>query len=200
MTTTIDNNARADMSVETSTPSTSTGTIPRRGQFAALFRGGIASAGWLMEDPQPQQTDRTGTEFLQAQMMTADGCVLYAYGSRQEWLDAERDNRAPSAETLFSLHYRRAAELDRIVSDAHEYADEHELCSEFDRFLTEHNLPSRDDREQFLAVRVEMTVHLRGTGRDEDDAFDNLDRDRIMEEVRRCTTELPDSVDFEKAD
>lgn len=62
--------------------------------------------------------------------------------------------------------------IDSLVSDAHEFADESALCSEFDRFMTDHDLPAR---RRDYRVRLEVTGHVWTTveAADEDEAFDN---------------------------
>src|SRR5687768_566958 len=51
---------------------------------------------------------------------------------------------------------RWTAEQDRLVEDAHQYANDNGLCSEFDRFMADHGLPTR--------VRdYEVSVHVCGT-------------------------------------
>src|SRR5699024_4736092 len=36
---------------------------------------------------------------------------------------------------------RREREMTTLIEDAHRYADDHSLCSEFDRFMEDHGLP-----------------------------------------------------------
>lgn len=57
---------------------------------------------------------------------------------------------------------RHAAWLDALVSDAHSFADDNSLCSEFDRFMEEHGLPTRV-REHEIAYTVTATVTYSGT-------------------------------------
>lgn len=55
-----------------------------------------------------------------------------------------------------------------LVSDAHEFADENNLCGEFDRFMREHDLPERE-REYAVnySVTLSGTVYVTGSGRDD---------------------------------
>lgn len=197
MTTTAVNPAQIDTSTQETLPPSPKGTVPLVGQFVALFRDGGVTTGWLMEEPTEQEANPAGLVHLEAQMITAEGVVVHARRTRQEWLDAERDDRRPTAAMLFALHRKRKAELTEIVDDAHEFADNNDLCGEFDRFLEEHGLPSRNDRDQYLAVRVEVTVHVRGAGRTEEDAYDALDQEQVFDAVREAMTSAPQTVDYE---
>lgn len=54
-----------------------------------------------------------------------------------------------------------------LVSDAHTYADEHSLCGEFDRFMEEHGLPTR---QRDYNVTISLTV----SARNEDEAVEQV--------------------------
>lgn len=56
---------------------------------------------------------------------------------------------------------------DRLVEDAHAYADENNLCSEFDRFMEEHDLPTR-------VKEFNVTITLTVEARDDDDAVERV--------------------------
>lgn len=196
-TTAVNDTDQNDTRVLGPPPSLPKGTIPLVGQFVCLFRDRVVTAGWLMDEPRKQEPDSVGQVYLDAQMLTADGEVVYAHRTRQEWLDAQRENRHPSAVMLFALHRKRKAELNAVVMAAHEYADDHDLCGEFDDFLDEHGLPSRNDREQYMSVRVGVTVPVTGAGRTEQDAYEDLDREEIFEAMRSVMEHSLQSFDFE---
>lgn len=197
MTTTADRNASTATRVFDSLPPAPKGTVPLVGQFVCLFHDGVVTTGWLMEEPREQAPDPVGMVHLDAQMLTADGVVVYAHRSRQEWLDAERDDRRPSAAMLFTLHRKRKAELHEIVMAAHQYADDNDLCERFDEFLDERDLPSRNDRTHSIEVAVNLRVTVEATGIDEDVAYERLDREQVIAAVRETLAEDPFAMDYE---
>lgn len=56
---------------------------------------------------------------------------------------------------------RHDAWLSSLVSDAHQFADDNSLCSEFDRFMEEHGLPTRV-REHEIEYTLTATVTYSG--------------------------------------
>lgn len=195
--TTIVESIQSDPTLGGAMPPGPKGVLPRVGQFVCLMREGRTTTGWLMEEMKTLDPDPLGRVCLVGKVLSAEGVVAHARGSRQEWLDSERDDRDPSATALFAVHRRHKAELGEIVSDAHEFADDNDLCGEFDRFLEKHDLPSRNGRDQFLTVRVTATVTVSGAGRTEEDAFDSLGREQVFEALRETMTNYPQSVDYE---
>lgn len=198
MTTTVENPAQSDIRVMETVSPAPTGTIPRTGQFVCLFRDGVVSAGWLMEEPREQEPDPTGQVYFEAQLLTADGVVVFARRKRQEWLDAERDDRSPDVRTLLTVQRRRKAELHDIVMAAHEYADDNDLCERFDQFLDEHGLPSRNDRTQGVDLMVTVRLTVETTGRDESEAYERLQREEVLTALREVIADNPSAIEYEQ--
>ncbi len=71
------------------------------------------------------------------------------------------------------------ARIDRLVEDAHEWADDNSLCTRFDDFMDEHSLPRRS-RDYDLRVEVRATVYLTRTGTDADNAAESLTREDVF--------------------
>ncbi|MFD7161614.1 hypothetical protein ACFV9C_44015 [Kribbella sp. NPDC059898] len=67
-----------------------------------------------------------------------------------------------------------------LVEDAHEWANSNDLCSRFDEFMREHDLPARvfDHRAE---VDVTVTLTLTVTGHDDDQARDQVDRELVID-------------------
>lgn len=198
MTTTVENATQSDMRVLDTVPSTQTGTIPTMGQFVCLFHDGVVSAGWLMEEPREQEPDPTGQVYFEAQLLTADGVVVFVRRTRQEWLDAERDERTPDVRTLLSVQRRRKAELNAIVMAAHEYADDNDLCERFDEFLDEHGLPSRNERTQEVEVMVTVRLTVYTKGRNESEAYEQMEHEEVVAALSETIAGNPSAIDYER--
>lgn len=198
MTTTVENATQTDMRVLDTVPSTPTGTIPTMGQFVCLFHDGVVSAGWLMEEPREQAPNPMGLIHVEAQLLTADGVVVYARRTRQEWLDAERDDRTPDVRTLLSVQRRCKAELNDIVMAAHEYADDNDLCERFDEFLDEHGLPSRTDRTQAVEVMVTVRLTVYTKGRNESEAYEHMEHEEVVAALSETISGNPSAIDYER--
>lgn len=103
------------------------------------------------------------------------------------------DERADLVAALIAVHAKvetaeahvkaAARRLDSIVEDAHEWADEENLCSKFDRFCEEHNLPARE-REWRVSVNVSTTVTVYVTASSEQDARDLVDSGNVTRALR----------------
>lgn len=93
-------------------------------------------------------------------------------------------NRRARAETaaVRAALQRHEARLDRIVEDAHVYADEHSLCEAFDRFMTDHNLPPRS-RDYVCEVDVTVRVRVGVTARNADAAESEVDDDKLLDAI-----------------
>lgn len=74
------------------------------------------------------------------------------------------------------------ARMDTLVSDAHEWADNNSLCSEFDNFMEQHGLPGRE-RDFCLRVDVSTTVYLTGTGSTLQEAIDSISGRDVVDEI-----------------
>lgn len=179
-------------------PSCERGTVPLVGQFVALFRDGQVHTGWLMDAPTETTPNPAGVPHLEAKVLTADGQIIHARRTRAEWMDAQRENRKPSAAILFNVHRKGVEELERVARLAHEYADENDLCGVFDDFLEENGLPSRRDRHQSVKVDVSMSVYIDCSGVTEEDAYeDGVDTEEVVAAVRRLLDTSPESVDYD---
>lgn len=84
-------------------------------------------------------------------------------------------------------HARR--DLDALVSDAHEWADDNDLCHRFDDFMEAHNLPTRE-REFTLRVRASVTVTITKQARNFDDAEDMVCRDDVIDALTPYDVEI----------
>lgn len=79
---------------------------------------------------------------------------------------------------------RRTAEerVDALISDAHEYADRHSLCSDFDDFMEDHGFPRRT-REIELTVNITATIYLTRCAENADDAIESVLTSEVMERL-----------------
>lgn len=80
------------------------------------------------------------------------------------------------------------ARMDRLVTDAHTYADDNSLCERFDEFMEEHGLPRR---VRDYSLRVEVTVYLTRSGSTVEDAIESIERSDVREAMDQS------SFDFE---
>lgn len=81
----------------------------------------------------------------------------------------------------------------------HEWADEHDLCSRFDDFCAQHDLPTRT-RDYDVRVNVSMSTRVTVTrsATSSDDAEDAVDRDDVREALEGMFgTSLLPNVDFD---
>lgn len=89
--------------------------------------------------------------------------------------------------------------IDDLVEDAHQWADEHDLCSRFDDFCSDHSLPTRT-RDYDVRVNVSMSTRVtvtRSAG-SSDDAEDAVDRDDVREALESMFgSSLLADVDFD---
>lgn len=126
--------------------------------LGALVQHGTRPARWLGLDP----TDPTGA----TGMVLVGGYVAYPR-VRDGFPRCESDEPSSPAEAIHGLiaalqdaHTRADAvteRLDQIVSDAHEWANDHDLCRVFDQFCERHDLPTRV-REYEVSIVVTGTV------------------------------------------
>lgn len=66
-----------------------------------------------------------------------------------------------------------------LVKDAHDYANDNDLCERFDEFMVEHHLPGRI-YEHTVEVEVELTVRLIIDGHNDDDVEGQVDRESVI--------------------
>lgn len=67
-----------------------------------------------------------------------------------------------------------------LVSDAHDYANDNDLCGRFDEFMTEHGLPGRV-REFRFRVNVQSSVYLTVEGADAEAAQESITREQVWD-------------------
>lgn len=70
--------------------------------------------------------------------------------------------------------------LEGLVADAHEWADNNSLCSNFDYFMEEHGLEPRTREYQ---ARITITLDIDVEGRDFEAATGHIDREWIAHEI-----------------
>lgn len=89
---------------------------------------------------------------------------------------------------LRDVSSRHESAMDKLVADAHEWADDNDLCSRFDDFMEEHNLPTRlKDYDVEVSVRLTERVTVRVSGvRDSDAAEQRVDHDDVEEALGNC--------------
>lgn len=105
---------------------------------------------------------------------------------RQLWTEKRAERAAGRAEAE-----RVAAErLEEIVTAAHQWADRHDLCSKFDEFCSDYNLPERESEWEVTArltieVPVRVTVNGPSGTSEAYDAFsDSFDEDDVWSLIR----------------
>lgn len=88
----------------------------------------------------------------------------------------EADARTEAAES------RHATWIESIVEDAHEWADENDLCEKFDEFMEDHGLPTRT-RTYTVWATVSARVPVNVEARSYDDARDDVGEHEIRKVV-----------------
>jgi hypothetical protein len=100
-------------------------------------------------------------------------------------IGAEKSARelAEARAVLREVSSRHEVAMDKLVGDAHEWADDNDLCSRFDDFMEEHNLPTRrKDFDVEVSVRLSTRVTVRVVGvRDSDAAEQEVDHSDVEE-------------------
>lgn len=88
--------------------------------------------------------------------------------------------------TLYELHKRHAMNqrahdrwTEKLISDAHEYADDNSLCHVFDEFMEEHGLRGRE-RDHDIEIEVTARITIEAPGTSESNAFDNIDAAMVL--------------------
>lgn len=178
---------QAPEAVSTESPA---GTLPGVGVHVSVVASGTESSGWLVSRP----TALPYARVMRAHLVLVTGTVKEVCATREEWLAASVTQRDPLPVTISSLHRWHVERLMSIVHAAHEWADENELCGRFDEFLGEWALPTRDEREQEVRVRVSGVLTVPGRGRDVESAFQDLSREEIVAAARAA---LDDGITFD---
>ena len=84
-----------------------------------------------------------------------------------------------SRERISQYHQAR---MDTLVADAHQWADDNDLCGRFDEFMDEHGLPMRE-RDFELRVEVATTVYLTRTATTLEGAVEAVDAGAVREAI-----------------
>lgn len=129
--------------------------------------------------------------------------LLSDESARNTWLETQTSERAAKARQEGRREAEAAAQdrLDALVRAAHEWADQHNQCEQFDVFCVEHNLPQRE-REYDVTVRVTLDVPVRlMVGRAEDDVSDafaeSYDEDDIWRMIRSGEIDPSDVIAYD---
>lgn len=80
-------------------------------------------------------------------------------------------------ERMAAVRWRQSLE-----ADAHEWADDNDLCERFDEFMVNHGLEGRR-REFRFRVEATATVYITATGRSEEDARENITTSEVVDEI-----------------
>lgn len=97
-----------------------------------------------------------------------------------------------AATKLQDAERRHREWVDDLVSEAHEWADENDLCHRFDDFMEEHNLPPRS-HDYKLSVTMRVQVCLTASGRDVEAAIQSLSRSELFDRI----DDVDDILDWE---
>jgi hypothetical protein len=89
--------------------------------------------------------------------------------------DAMAALRLEHNDAMAAVQARQEAWKAELIRDAHEHADRHNMCNEFDQFMEEHGLPTRT-RDYSAEVTVTVTVTVNCSGRDDESAEQSIDR------------------------
>ncbi|WP_128645086.1 hypothetical protein [Rhodococcus sp. BS-15] len=101
-------------------------------------------------------------------------------------IDAEKSAQelAEARAALRDVSSRHESAMDKLVADAHEWADDNDLCSRFDEFMEDHNLPTRlKDFDVEVSVRLSTSVTVRVSGARDSDAAEQEVRHSDVEEA-----------------
>lgn len=98
-------------------------------------------------------------------------------------LEAVGRERAQLAELVRDTEQRHESRITELAEDACEFADRHNLCSEFDRFMEDHGLSGRvRDREVGVTVTAHLTITV--SARSQTGAEDAVDEDDVRAAIR----------------
>lgn len=87
-----------------------------------------------------------------------------------------------------ALEVKHKNDMEALVADAHQWADENELCSAFDEFMEEHGLPAR---LRDWTVKVEVPITLEFTVEDMSNAEDaGKEAERYVEQELRGLNDI----------
>ncbi len=97
-----------------------------------------------------------------------------------EALKAERDGLQQQVQELRGAAETSRRRWDQVVENAHEWAGRNNLCSEYDRFLEDNDLPPRiTDFDITVDVRLEVVITR--AGHSEQDAAEGIGSPDICE-------------------
>lgn len=98
-------------------------------------------------------------------------------------LEAVGRERGQLTELLRTTKQRHESRISELAEDACEFADRHNLCGEFDRFMEDHGLPGRArDHEVEVTVTAHLTVTV--SARSQTDAENEVDEDDVRTAIR----------------
>ncbi|MFZ2175685.1 MAG: hypothetical protein WAW17_16935 [Rhodococcus sp. (in: high G+C Gram-positive bacteria)] len=110
--------------------------------------------------------------------------IAEAMRSRRDVARTREAHRA-AEDAKANLQLSHAQWVDKLVESAHAWADENSLCSQFDNFMEEHDLPARSrDFDVEVDVTMRATVTVSVTARSSDDARDSVDSDAVESALR----------------
>ena len=171
--------------------------------LTGLTTGGMALTRVVKDDPAQwdardilDPTDTTGLELGTALALLCEENVTSeaAKADVTARLATARQEGRQEAESL------ARERLDALVSDAHEWADNNDLCETFDRFCREHDLRERQ-REYEVTVHVTLSVPVSLTvtaNNDVEGTFsDNYDEDDIWRMIRDQDIDPSDVMAYE---
>lgn len=99
-----------------------------------------------------------------------------------------KDKAEEAENRLKALEAKHAADMQALVADAHQWADDNELCSTFDEFMEEHGLPAR---LRDWVVQVEVPITLEFTVEDMSNADDaQAEAERYVEQEIRSLNDI----------
>ncbi|GAB3952490.1 hypothetical protein GCM10029976_090790 [Kribbella albertanoniae] len=170
--------------------------------LAAAYRPGTVVSGRRSSDNQLTQgvvTERSATGLT---VWTPAGSDWYGWdgGAAARW----SENVSPVIQELVRSFYRHHADMlrderlrtqeivreheewkDQLTSDAHDAANKHGYCGDFDDFMANHGLARRQfvyEVEVDVPTTVRVTVRAMGT--DAEDAMQNVGNDDVREAWR----------------
>lgn len=158
--------------------------LPEPGEFVNL--NGAALGDWIgLVEPVtgPQVTVRlhrhgeVSAHSVQIESLHADRVVV---GTADAPVKAALEALSKAYETADREKQQHEWWKESLVEDAHEWANSNDLCSRFDEFMSDHNLPPRsfDHRAE---VEVTLRLPLWIGGHDDDHVRDQVDRELVTD-------------------
>jgi hypothetical protein len=188
--------------------------------LVAAYRPGTVVSGRRNSDDQLVQGIVTERSAVGLTVWTPAGADWYAWanGAAARWTENVSPALQEAVRSFWQHHRdalqeeaRRWQEVRRqheewkasLVSDAHEKANEHGYCSDFDDFMESHGLPRRVydyDVEVQVQVINTHTVTIRVTAEDHDHARETVDQDQVESAYRQKTGNYDEIHDWDVTD